>query len=165
MKSCRINEAKKCHKCATKSHHRRGNILLLCPEVCQGYAANWKEPNMRIEQGAAYHHCTNIHLQQLWFLNFLLLGCLCNQNLFWPTLFKCHLDQVPVKLCGGGEIVKLLLSDRIGDETILKLLHLEGGCQSFLEHVHNGLQIVTGHQVIGMPITIKEYWLRHVFVV
>ena len=42
-------------KSAAKCHNRHENILLLCPEVHQGDAANWKEPNMRIEQGATYH--------------------------------------------------------------------------------------------------------------
>ena len=32
----------------------RGNILLLCPEVCQGDVANWKELNTHIERVAAY---------------------------------------------------------------------------------------------------------------
>ena len=43
-------------KSAAKCRNRRGNILLLCPEVCQGDAANWKELNMRIEWVAAHHH-------------------------------------------------------------------------------------------------------------
>ena len=41
-------------KSAAKCRNRRGNILLLCPEVCQGDAANWKELNTCIEQVAAY---------------------------------------------------------------------------------------------------------------
>ena len=41
-------------KSAAKCRNRRGNILLLCPEVCQGDAANWKELNTRIERVAAY---------------------------------------------------------------------------------------------------------------
>jgi len=44
-----------CRKCAAKRRNRRGNILLLCPKVRQGAAAHWKEPNTRIERGAAYH--------------------------------------------------------------------------------------------------------------
>ena len=42
-------------KSAAKCRNMRGNILLLSPEVCQGDAANWKEPNMHIEWVAAYH--------------------------------------------------------------------------------------------------------------
>ena len=41
-------------KSAAKWCNRHGNILLLCPEVCQGDVANWKEPNMHIEWVAAY---------------------------------------------------------------------------------------------------------------
>ena len=42
-------------KSAAKCRNMRGNILLLSPEVCQGDAANWKEPNTHIERVAAYH--------------------------------------------------------------------------------------------------------------
>ena len=45
-------------KSAAKCHNRRGNILLLCLEVCQGDAANWKEPNTHIERVAAYQQVT-----------------------------------------------------------------------------------------------------------
>ena len=64
MKSGRINEAEKRRKSAAKCRNRRGNILLLCPEVCQGDVANWKEPNMRIEQVAAYQRIHDENINQ-----------------------------------------------------------------------------------------------------
>ena len=49
-----------------------------------------------------HDHHTNICLQQPFISqsSSLLLGCFCNQNLFWLANFECCLDQVPVKLCG-----------------------------------------------------------------
>ena len=49
-------------KSAAKCRNRRGNILLLCPEVCQGDAANWKEPNTCTEWVAAYQRNSDLIL-------------------------------------------------------------------------------------------------------
>jgi hypothetical protein len=49
-----VRKHRKWLECAAKWRNRRGNILILCPEVVQGGPTNWNERNMRIGRGAAY---------------------------------------------------------------------------------------------------------------
>jgi hypothetical protein len=55
-----VGKHRKWSECAAKWRNRRGNILILCPEVVQDGPTNWNEQNMRIGRGAAYH--CNSHL-------------------------------------------------------------------------------------------------------
>jgi hypothetical protein len=50
-----IRKHRKWLECAAKWRNRRGNILILCPEVVQCGPTNWNEQNMHIGRGAAYH--------------------------------------------------------------------------------------------------------------
>jgi hypothetical protein len=50
-----VRKHRKWLECAAKWRNRRGNILILCPEVVQGGPTNWNEQNMCIGRGAAYH--------------------------------------------------------------------------------------------------------------
>jgi hypothetical protein len=54
-----VRKHRKWLKCAAKWRNRRGNILILCPEVVQDGPTNWNERNMRIGRGAAYQRNLN----------------------------------------------------------------------------------------------------------
>jgi hypothetical protein len=55
-----VRKHRKWWECAAKWRNRRGNILILCPEVVQGGPTNRNERNMRIGRGAAYQRLVDV---------------------------------------------------------------------------------------------------------